>query len=120
MFTKILGWFWLIMGVLYLIKPQLLQWRLSKKTSRKVRRFLLLLTFFLVFSLGGVFLKLNGFWPKAILFLGILGVFRIIFALRAKTSKKLIEWLAKQSLVFFRIFALIYIGIGLVMLNLFK
>ena len=117
MLAKIFGWFWIIMGVLFLIKPQLLRRRLQVKSTKKLRKALFLITLFLAVSLILASFKAAGILPKIITLVGIIGIFKAFFFLKSKAAESLIAWISRQPLKIFRFGAVGYIIMGLIILN---
>lgn len=113
MIAVILGWILIIIGVLFLLKPQLLKNRLQKKGLKKLKRYM----FFMLVSLGGLFIGvawgIPGIFGKILMVLGITGILKGFFILKAKAAEKIIEWLSAQPLIFFRISACFHIVIGI-------
>ena len=115
MLSKILGTIWIILGILWLIKPEGFRNRLKRKMNRKMRR--IVLGFLLVFAflmIGSVF-KAPGVLAKIIGVIGIIIVIRGILLLTSKASEKMREWLSERPLMYFRICASILLVIGLLM-----
>ena len=113
MLLKILGWFWIVSGVLFVLKPSLLRSRLQRKSYRTFRKYF----FLLAVSLGIVFAKvawtLDDFRLRtALIVVGIIAIARGFFFLKAKAAEKVISWFTRQSLAVFRIGALVQILIG--------
>ena len=95
MLIKIIGWVWVM----------------------KVKRTLFFLTLFLAITLIMASFKAGGLLPKIVMILGIIGIFKAFFFLKSKAADKIIEWFGKQPLKVFRIWAVSYIVIGLIILN---
>lgn len=116
--AKILGIIWLVLGILWLAKPQALKNRLKRKISRKMKwtvySFLLA---FGVLMIGSV-IKTRGFLPKIIAILGVLLVIKAIFLFLSKASEKLWAWWADQPVPFFRLQALFITIVGIIMILL--
>ena len=118
MFVKILGYIWLVVGILFLLKPQILKNRLQKKGLKKLRKYFVLLALILGALLISIGFKFQGILAKIVMILGILGIFEGIFLLKAKASDKIIEWFAAKPLIYFRLGACFYIAIGIILLTL--
>ena len=116
MLAKLLGWFWIIIGVLFLVKPQILKNRLQKKSVKQLKRiFFALAIFFGILFLTAGF-KAEGFLSKLLVIFGIIAFIKTVFFIKGKAADKMIAWLSSQPLKFFRIYAVIYIILGLVFL----
>ncbi|MFC1709608.1 hypothetical protein ACFL2J_06110 [Candidatus Omnitrophota bacterium] len=116
MLIKLIGWFWLITGILFLIWPQMLRNRLQKKTYKQIRRLLFILAIFigaLLFSAG---FRAEGFKAKLLMIIGVIGLLKALLFLKAKAAEKILNWFLKQRLSFFRFCACIQIVIGAVIL----
>ena len=114
--AKILGMIWIALGILWALKPAILRDRLKKKMTRKIK--LTLYVFFLVFGLlmVGSVIKLPGLLPKVVGIMGIILVIKTLVLILSKTSEKLCEWWLKQPLVIFRLQAVWFIIIGIILL----
>ena len=92
--------------------------RLRKKSYKQVRGVLFLVTF----VMAGLFIsagwQMQGVLAKVILILGIIGIFKAFFFLKAKAAERLVSWFAGRPLVFFRIAGALYVAAGIVILTL--
>ncbi len=120
MLLNIVGWLWIVFGVLFLVWPQLLQKRLRKKGFKMVRRVLFLMTFLLAGGLISVSFKTGGLVSKILMIIGIIGIIKAFFLLKSKAAEKLMEWFLKQPLVLFRAGGIIYIAVGVFILTILK
>ena len=116
MFAKILGTIWIILGLLWLVKPEMLKNRLKRKMNRRIRRivFGFILTFGLL--LIGSIIKVHGFLSKIIGLVGMIITIKAILLLISKTSEKIFDWWAGRPLLFFRIWALSILLIGITLI----
>ena len=117
MLAKLIGWLWIVGGVLFLLKPDILKNRLKKKGLKKVKRIL-----FSIAITGGIFLiiasgKMDGALSKIMAILGIVVIIKGVFLLKSKLSEKLLGWAGEQPLIYFRIASLVYILIGVIILS---
>ncbi|MGB2630502.1 MAG: hypothetical protein WBD24_02035 [Candidatus Omnitrophota bacterium] len=116
MLSKLLGIIWILLGILWLVDPQRLKTRLQGKMNRKMKR--VVFGFILVFGLlmiGSVF-RTSGILPKIIGIAGMVLVIKGIILITSKTSDKIFEWLGSRSLKYFRIWALVLLALGLMMI----
>ncbi|RKY30406.1 MAG: hypothetical protein DRP74_07090 [Candidatus Omnitrophota bacterium] len=120
MLLKLLGWFWITSGVIFLIKPEMLRKRLQKKSVKKLKKILFAVVLAFSFLLIAASLRSEGILAKVIMLIGIIGIFKGFFLLKAKSSDKIIEWYANQSLIFFRVSACLQVVIGVLILVLRK
>lgn len=118
MLTAIVGWFFICMGTLFAIKPQILQKRLQKKSYKKIRGLLFVLTICAGGLLVSVGLKHQGILPKIIMILGIFGLIKAFWLLKAKTAEKLLEWSAKLPILWYRVGGCCHILIGVAILTI--
>jgi uncharacterized protein YjeT (DUF2065 family) len=120
MLAKLLGWLFIIAGILFLLKPQMLRKRFQKKSLKALKKYLFVIVMFLSILFITAALRTSGILSKILLVLGIVGIFKGFFFLKAKIAGRIIEWYGKQSLAFFRFFASLYILSGLIILWLRK
>ena len=116
MLSRILGTIWIILGLLWLIKPEGLKNRLKKKLNRRMRK--VVFGFILVFGflmIGSVF-KVPGILPKIVGIIGMLIAIKAIILLMSKASEKIFDWWAERPIMYFRICALIILAIGLMLM----
>jgi len=109
----------IIMGILFLAKPELLRKKLQKKSTKYVKRILFGVTLFFAIMFIYAGWKSPGMLAKILMILGIIGLFKAVFFLKAKTAGKIVEWYINQKPVFFRIGGAVYIVMGVAIL-LFK
>ena len=120
MLVKILAWFWIITGIVFLFWPQILKKRLQKKSYKIVKKYLFSIAIFFGILLITAAWRAEGGLAKLLFILGLIALFKGIFLLKAKTSEKIIQWYAKQPDKIYRIFAGCQIGLGLAILWLIK
>ena len=118
MLAKLLGWVWIILGVIFLIKPQMLRNRLQKKGIRKIRKYLFAGALALSSMILSIAWNAEGILAKIVFVFGLVGIFKSMFFLKEKTSQKLIEWIAKQPIKFFSVWAIAQICFGMMLLFL--
>ena len=120
MLKVLLGWFFIIIGVVFLLWPGLLRRRLQKKSMKYVRRALFLVTVPLAWFLIVTGLKYEGLLSKVLMVAGIIGIFKAFFLLKAKAAEKIIDWFLKRPAIFFRAAATFQIVLGIIILSLNK
>ncbi|HDZ77191.1 MAG TPA: hypothetical protein ENH41_03815 [Candidatus Omnitrophica bacterium] len=120
MFAKIVGWFWIIVGVLFLLKPAMLKNKLQKKSFKKIKKYLFLLAVILGGILVSIGFKYSGFFPKLVMVLGIISIVKGFYFLKGKAAEKVLGWFLNKPLIFFRFSALFYIVLGALILYLAK
>jgi len=113
MVFDILGWLWIITGVLFFWKPEWLRKRLVKKGSRKVRGIL----FGITVVVGGIIIKaalgVPGMPGKIVLVIGIIAIVKGFLLLNAKSSEHLLNWFEKQPTRYLRGFAVLQVAVGI-------
>jgi uncharacterized membrane protein len=117
MLLKLLGWFWLITGLIFLLKPMSLRNRLKKQSTKKIRKF--------IFGIGLVLglLLINATWgipgllSKIVLIIGVIAIIKAVFFLKAEASAKTIEWFLAQPAKFYRYWAVAQITVGALILT---
>lgn len=118
MLLKIFGWFWIVAGLIFLLKPQILKNRLQKKGLKKLRKYFFALSLVLGGLLISVGLRFHGLLAKIIMIIGIIAIFKALFLLKAKAADRLMDWSASQPLILFRIGACFWILTGVIILML--
>jgi len=116
MIAKILGTIWVLLGILWLIKPEMLKNRLKKKMTKKMRRIVLgVCIVFGVMMTGNVF-RLAGIIPKIIGIAGIVITIKAIMLITSKSQEKFFDWWGNRPVQVFRILALVFLFLGISML----
>ncbi|NQS99653.1 MAG: hypothetical protein HQ595_01100 [Candidatus Omnitrophica bacterium] len=116
MLSNILGIIWILLGLLWILKPQMLRRRLIKKTNRKIKWAVFIFTIVLAFSLIGTVFKAEGILLRVVGLVGIFLAVKAIFLLTAKSSTKLADWANKRALVFFRTWGVVVLLLGIFLL----
>ena len=116
MIATILGWVLIVMGTLFLLKPQALKNRLQKKGLRKMKRYLFFLTISVALLFIGAAGNVPGLWGKILLIFGIIGIIKAFFLLKAKAAEKMMNWFFTKPLSLFRLGGCLYLLIGLLIL----
>ena len=112
MINRILGIIWVVLGLLWVIKPQILKNKLKKKLMRKMKWIILSFMLFFIFTILGSVLKAHGLILKLIGIAVLIFMIRLMHMAGTKTSDKLIEWWEKKNLVFFRIWGAGFLVMG--------
>lgn len=116
--AKILGAIWIILGFIWLLKPEMLRNRLKRKMTRKLKWTIYgFLIAFGILMIGSV-IRAEGLLPKIIGFVGLLLIIKAVLLILSKATDKLWEWWARQSLLFFRIQAAVIIAIGMMLISI--
>lgn len=112
MFAKILGIIWIVLGVLWVAKPQIPKERLKRKMARKIKWVVFGFVALFAFTLIGSILKAQGMPLKIVGLIALVVVARTILLVTSKTSEKVSAWWQGRSLVFFRIWGLFFLAMG--------
>ena len=116
MFTYIVGSLFIMLGILFLLYPESLRKRLRKKALRKIRRYLFAGAITLGILLISTGWKYEGLFPKILVLLGIIAIFKGMFFFKSRSADKVTEWILRQPIVLFKIFAACQIILGLVII----
>ncbi len=116
MLAKILGIIWIVLGLLWIARPRILKNRLQKKMDRKLRRVVFGFVLVFGFLMIGSVITAEGLLPKIIGLIGIIITIKAILLFTSKASEKIINWLAGKPLIFFRIWAVFILAIGLALM----
>ena len=116
MIAKILGTIWIILGLLWLIRPAMLRRRLIRKMTRKMKWVIYGFILILMFSLLGVVIKAQGLFLKIAGLIGIFFVVKVIFTITSKASEKVSGFWTNKPLSFFRIWALVMLISGILLI----
>ena len=115
---KLLGIIWIILGLLWLLKPDLLKNRLKRKIGRRIKWTVYgFLVAFGCLIVGGA-LKMPGLWAKAAGIIGAVLVIKGILLFSSKTSDRLWQWWAERPLLYFRAQALFILAVGIILFKL--
>jgi len=116
MLAKIVGVIWILLGILWLIKPEMLKNRLQRKMTRRMKWIIYGFMFIFALSLVVSALKAEGLAYKIVGIIGIIIFVKIILLLMSKASEKFLGWWQERPLIFFRIFALLMLGAGIMLM----
>ena len=116
MITKILGTIWILLGILWTTKPQLLRKRLIKKINRKMRWIVYGFIVIFMFSLLGVVIKAQGLWLKIAGLLAISFAVKGILSITGKASDKISGFWSEKPLGFFRIWGVVILISGVLLI----
>ena len=119
MLHKLLGFFLIIFGGIWSIKPTLLQRFIQKKSLKKIRRILFWLLLFFGAYCVSIAISLKGLVSKfGVFLLGIFIIIRGFSFLKAKISEKVVQKLSAVPLSRFRIFACLLLCMGVVLFKM--
>jgi uncharacterized protein YjeT (DUF2065 family) len=112
MILKIIGWFWVSSGVIFLIFPEFFRSLLKLKGYWKIKHW-----FFGIACLMG-FLLIKATWDKpglaakVLMICGVIAIFKGVFYLKHKAAERLIEWITNQPQSNLRLWATAQIVFG--------
>jgi small-conductance mechanosensitive channel len=113
--SNVLGTISIITGILWLIKPEGLKNRLKRKLNRKLRYMVYgFIVMFGTLMIGSV-IRLHGLLPKIVGTIGIIIVIKATLLITPKASEKMQDWLADRPVVFFRMWALAILIMGVML-----
>ncbi len=115
MISNIVGGFWIILGLIWVMKPQILKDRLARKMTRTMKRMIFGFIIMLGFSLMVAVFKIPGILAKTIGVFGMIVAIRGIMLVTSKASDKMITWWSDRSLLFFRVQGLAILISGIVL-----
>ena len=115
MLSRILGIIWILLGALWIIKPQILRDRMKKKMTRKLRWIVFIFIMAFGFSLIGGVIRAEGFLLKIVGIIGLIIVIKGALLATSKTSEKILSWWQSKPILFFRIwgFFVLIMGVAL-------
>ena len=115
MLIKILGIIWVILGILWVAKPQILRNRIKKKMLRKIKW--IVFGFVLVFGLSiiGSIIKAQGLFLKVIGVIALIVIIKSLLLVTSKTSEKMLGWLQESPLQLFRLWGFFIFAMGVML-----
>lgn len=116
-FAVLLGWFLIITGIIFLINPERARNKMLRQGFRVIKGTLLIAAVYLFLFLISLFGKARGWLSLLVLFL-LFAVIVAFFKLKKKTFLKLQEQFKKIPVRILRIYAVIQIVIGILMILL--
>jgi len=118
MLTKIMGTIWVILGILWTAKPDILKNRVKKKISRRIKWVVLGFVFVFGFSLAGGIMRAPGLILKIIALAALIAAIKFILFASSASSEKIWAWWQERSLIFFRIAGAFVLAAGLILVLL--
>lgn len=116
MLRVLIGLLWICFGLIFLHRPQLLHHWLRWRSLRKIRWTLFWAALGAGVSLIMAAWPLHGTLATLMVLAGIIGVVKAYFFLKCESSEWLVERLAELPEEAYRWLALVYIGIGLMLI----
>ncbi len=115
MFFRITGSLWIMLGIWWIMRPNNLKRRFTKKLKRSRRKVL----FFAIIVMSSVFFSAaryaQGIVANIFLIIGALTILKAIFFFTSKGAGKAIEWWLKKPLWVWRLWAGGFVLIGLLL-----
>jgi len=111
-FLKVIAILWIILGVVWLFRPESFRSYVRKKIFKKYRRLALIL----LLITGGYLLSFFRFSfvaAKLIALLGLIVIIKALFLLNRKFSESLSRYIEKIPIFYIRVASLLLIGIGI-------
>lgn len=116
MLSKILGVIWIILGLLWVIRPDILKRRLQKKMNRRMRRIVFVFIIMFGFLLIGSVLKAPGLIAKIVGIAGMVVAIKGIVLLTNRTNEKVFQWWSERPIVYFRIWGGFVLATGVLLM----
>jgi hypothetical protein len=116
MLKTILGVIWISLGLWWAIRPTALKARLKRKMNRRIRFTVFFFALMFGVMVAGSVLNAQGIVAKIIGIAGLVISIKAIMVLTSKSAEKVLTWWGERSVIFFRIWALIFIVLGAAML----
>ena len=117
MLLDLLGWFYIVTGVVFLIQPESMRNKIKKVGMKKLRKYF----FALAFIIGSLLIKatwgLEGFLAKLFFVMGVIALIKGIYYLKGRTAEKVLDWWLAKDVSFFRTTAIIQIIVGGLLLS---
>jgi len=117
MLVKFMGWLLVVWGIIFLLKPEALRNKLVKKGIKRLKKTLFLITFAVSILFITTAFKMHGVISKVILVFGIMGIIKAFLFLKEKTGQKMLDLATNMPIICFRIGAIFYIALGVMMLR---
>ena len=120
MFSYAAGSLFIILGIIFFHYPEALRTRLKKKAMRRIRAYFFVGAFTIGVLLISTGWQYEGLLPKILVIVGIVAILKGLFFLKSKAADKAAEWILKQPVLFFKIFAFCQVLLGLVIIFALK
>ncbi len=118
MILKLVSLIWIGVGIFGILKPSFFKNWMKKKAIKRFRK----LFFFLAIIVGLYLLRIgihfSGFWPKVIIFIGILSIIKGTLLLKETTTLNIIQYFSRLPLYVFRILAVVFTSVGFILFSL--
>jgi len=112
MFFRIVGILWIALGIWWIMRPQVLKRRFSKKLRKTRRKFLLLIMLLVIGLFFSASRHAHGMLANVFLVMAILGVIKAVFFFTSKAAEKAVDWWTEKPLWMWRLWALGFVIVG--------
>ena len=102
MISTIFGVFWILFGILCLLKPSFLRGWVARKANRKARWIVLGFLLILTINLIGLIFQFEALAVKILGLVGIALIIRAIWGVQSQARGKFLEWFSGIPLIIFR------------------
>jgi len=118
MLLNLLGWFYIVLGVVILLKPKEMRDKCRKTDMKKLKQFFsalaLIIGLFLIRATWG----LEGLLANVFLFFGFVALAKAVYLFKGKSADKVLQWWLDKDLNFFRVSAIVEIIVGGLLLSM--
>jgi len=119
-FILILGWFLLITGIWMLLQPEKAKKSLAGQGFSIFKSYLLLMALFAGTALLSLSTKLSGIPSFLVLIIGLFLLVRAYFLLKKRAENKIINWIEKVPVKYFKVYAAFQTIVGALILLLHR
>ncbi len=117
MLTTIIGWIWTVAGALFVWRPDWMKSWHTKRGVNHVRRVLFLTALAIGISLIGAARETGGIVGTAMIVIGVIAIVKAFLFLQRKFTAWVIALMTPWPLWIFRILAIVYVGVGVLLLS---
>jgi len=117
-FVVILGWFLILTGIWMLLRPERARRKFARQSFRYFKFYLLFVALFLGAILVSISARVSGILSLAVLCAGIFFLIKGYFVFKKKAAQKINGWAKTLSVRTLRVYAVVQIAIGVLMLVL--
>jgi len=110
------AWFWVVFGIIFLIKPEKFRAALQSKGYAVFKNYLFLIIAFTSLLLLNLAFRSSAIAAKVLAVFGIIGMIKAFFILKSKAAEKIFYWFSKRSVRFLKALAIFYIAVGITIL----
>jgi hypothetical protein len=118
MILNFLGWLYIVMGIILLLKPEKMRSKFRNVALLKLRQYFSVLALIIGLLLIKATWGLEGFLAKLFLIAGFIALAKAVFLFKAKSADRVIQWWLDKDIGFFRTSAIVQIVVGGLLLSL--